>query len=78
MTKTCRQSENDSPAASSLPKESRTDSAVRRPRSTMRPKTSSTAMTPGEPSSSPMAAMMKSVLANGTEFGPALTQDRCR
>ncbi len=69
MTKTCSASENDSPAASSLPNESRHDSAARSPRSTMRPNSSSTAMTPTRPSSSPMAAMMKSVLANGTTPG---------
>lgn len=61
-----------SPAASSLPKLSRTASAVRMPRITNTQNSISTAESPIRPSSSPIAEMMKSVLANGTCDGRPL------
>src|SRR5262249_5888772 len=58
-----------SPAARSLPKLSRTAIAVRKPRATMMANSTTTAITPATPSSSPIEAVMKSVLANGVRYG---------
>ena len=58
-----------SPAASSLPKLSRTAIAVRRPRMIRIVYSIRTAARPTSPSSSPTAAMMKSVDAAGTVPG---------
>src|SRR5436305_4270818 len=68
-TKTCSAIEKARPAPSSLPNESRTASAARKPRITSSAKIVRTAISPASPSSSPMVATMKSLLANGTMSG---------
>ncbi len=69
ITKTCMTIANESPPPSSLPKVSRTASALRMPRMASRRYTMSVAASPTKPSSSPMAALMKSVCASGTVSG---------
>ncbi len=65
IANTWRANTSDRPADSSLPNGSFELSAVRRPRATMSPYTRITAIRPTRPSSSPIAAVMKSLLARG-------------
>ena len=65
MTNVCSAMTVVSPTASSLPKPSVRCSACGAPARTARTYSSSTAVTPNSPSSSPIAAKMKSVQANG-------------
>src|SRR5262249_55189200 len=69
ITKTCRAITNERPVASSLANGSRTATAARRPRSTMRPQISNRAIRPVRPSSSPKAVMMKSLCTSGVRYG---------
>ena len=68
-TNTWSPTEKARPNASSLPKPSRTPSAVRNPRSTNTAYRASIAATPNRPSSSPKLAKMKSLLAKATSHG---------
>ena len=68
-TKTCSATTLPRPTAISLPKPSRQISEARSARSTIRPYSTITAITPVRPSSSPSAPMMKSDSARGMRCG---------
>ena len=69
MTNTCIPNTNVRPAASSREKSSGARRAITNPRPISRKYSSSTAVVPSNPSSSPMAEKMKSVATSGISSG---------
>ena len=69
MTKLCTPTMIDSPVASSFSKGRSQRMAMRSPVPTMSRKAATTAAAPSRPSSSAMAAKMKSVAASGMRWG---------